>query len=67
MTIQNVPLTVRWHINQDTSVTLQVERSDGLIPQPVVQVTLLARQIILLQAEHACRAQGLVWTEEATP
>lgn len=67
MTMQNVPLIVRWRINPDSSITLHVARSDGLTPHPVAEVALTAQQVIQLQAEHACRAQGLVWTEEPTP
>lgn len=67
MTMQECPLTVRWRINPDTSVTFHVSRRDDLTPQPIVEITLTAQQIVLLQAEHACRAQGLVWTEGPPP
>lgn len=67
MTMQTVPLTIRWHINPDHSIALQVHHSNGLTPQPVLDVTLTADQLVRLIEEHACRAQGLVWTEEPTP
>lgn len=67
MTIQELPLTLRWRIDPNAGITIQVQRHDTVTPHPVAEMTLTAQQIVLLQAEHACRVQGLVWTEDTAP
>lgn len=67
MAIQERSLTLRWRINPDTSVTIHVQRNDTVTPHPVVEITLTAQQIVLLQAEHAWKGRGLLWAEEAGP
>lgn len=62
MAMQTVPLTLRWRIEPGGNVTLQVQRNNGVTPKPVLEATLTANQLVTLIAEHACRAQGLVWT-----